>query len=112
MTTIIITRTAPLSGPIINITLTSTNPKAELASSLSGNLSDYQLKTSSPGEMVNTAIHSYKERFRKTKAEFEKVVEEHRRLEGERETLWRAHVYTKILGGKPLAAYAPFDSLT
>jgi hypothetical protein len=115
MTTIIITRTAPPCSPIIKIILTSTNPKAELASSLSVNLADYPFNISSPGEMVTTAIDSYKERFRNTKAEFEKVVEEeHRKLPGDRETLRRAraHVYTKILRGKPLAAYAPFDSPT
>ena len=104
MTTIVITRTAPPCSPIMKITLISTNPKAELASSLSGNLADYQFEASSPGEMVLTAINSYKERFRKTKAELAEVVEERRKLEEDRETLRRAHVYTKILGGKPLVA--------
>ena len=112
MTTIIITHTAPPCSPIMKITLTSTNPKAELASSLSGNLVEYQFGTSSPGKMTLTAVDSYKERFRKTKAKLEEVVEEHRKLEEDMETLWHAHVYTKILAGKPLAAYAPFDSPT
>jgi hypothetical protein len=57
-----------------------------------------------------TAIDSYKERFRRTKAELEVVVGEKRKLEEDRETLQRAHVYTKILVGKPLATHAPFDS--
>lgn len=95
----------------MKITL-STNPKAELISSLSGNLADYQFEISSPGEMALTVIDSYKERSRKTNAELEEVVEERRKLEEDRETLRRAHVYTKILAGKPLAAYAPFDSPT
>jgi len=56
-------------------------------------------------------VDSYKERFRKTKAKLKEVVEEQRKLEKDRESLRRAHVYTKILAGKPLTAYAPFDSL-
>ena len=79
-------------------------------SSLSGNLADYQFVASAPGEIILTAIDSYKERFRKTKKELKEVVEEQRKLEQDRETLWRAQVYTKILAGKPLATYAPFDS--
>ena len=65
---------------------------------------------SAPGETL-TAIDSYKKGFmKKTKTELKEVVEEQRKLEQDRETLWRAHVYTKILAGKPLATYAPFDS--
>jgi hypothetical protein len=96
----------------MSITLTSTNATAELASSLSGNLADYQIKASAPGEITLVAIDSYKERFRKTKTELREIVEEQRKLEEARETLRRAHVYTKILAGKPLAAYTPsgFDS--
>jgi hypothetical protein len=110
MTLTVVTRTAPPSSPIMTITLTSTDPKAELVSSLSGNLADYQFEASAPGKIVLTAIDSYKERFGKTKAELKEVVEEKRKLEEDRETLRRDLVYTKILAGKPLAAYAPFDS--
>jgi len=81
----------------MSITLTSTNATAELASSLSGNLADYQIKASAPGEITLVAIDSYKERFRKTKTELREIVEEQRKLEEARETLRRAHVYTKIL---------------
>ena len=94
----------------LTITLASTDATAELVSSLSGNLADYRIKASAPGEITLTAIDSYKERFRKTKAELKEVVEEQRKLEEARETLRCAHVYTKILAGKPLTAYAPFDS--
>jgi hypothetical protein len=94
----------------MTITLTSTDPIAELVSSLSGNLTEYRFEASAPGKIVLTAIDSYKERFRKTKAELEEVVEEKRRLEEDRDTLRRAQVYTKILSGKPPAAYTPFDS--
>ena len=90
----------------MTITLTSTDTIAELASSLSGNLNDYRVGTSAPGEITVTAIDSYKERLRKTKAELKEVVEEQRKLEEAREILRRAHVYTKILEGKPLTAYA------
>ena len=86
----------------MTITLTSTNATAELGeSSLSGNLTDYQIKTSRPGEIIITAINSYKDR--KTKAELKEIVEEQRKLEEAREILRRSHVYTKILAGKPLA---------
>lgn len=82
----------------MTITLTSTgDATAELVSSLSGNLADYRIETSAPGEITLTAIDSYKERFKKTKAELKEVVEEQRKLEEARETLRRAHVYTKIL---------------
>lgn len=81
----------------LTITLTSTDATAELVSSLSGNLADYRIKASAPGEITLTAIDSYKERFGKTKAELKEVVEEQRKLEEARETLRRAHVYTKIL---------------
>jgi hypothetical protein len=77
----------------MTITPTSTHPKAELVSSLSGNLADYRLVTSVPGEIVLTTIDSYKEKFRRTKAELEGVVAEQRKLEGDLETLQRAHVY-------------------
>ena|SRR5882762_1245222 len=110
MTSTVVTRTAPPCSPIMTITLTSTDATAELVSSLSGNLADYRIKASVPGEITLIAIDSYKERFRKTKAELKEVVEEQRKLEEARETLRRAHVYTKILAGKPLAAYAPFGS--
>jgi hypothetical protein len=92
---------APPCGPIMTITLTSTDPNAELISSLSGNLADYRFEASTPGEIILTAINSHKERFRKTKAELEEVVEKQRKLEEDRETLRRAHVYTKILVGEP-----------
>ena len=95
----------------MKITLTSADATAELASSLSGNLADYQIVSSAPGQLVLTMVDSYKERFRKTKAKLKEVVEEQRKLEKDRESLRRAHVYTKILAGKPLTAYAPFDSL-
>jgi hypothetical protein len=89
----------------MTITLTSTNPKAELASSLSGNLADYWLEASAPGKIILTAINSYKKRFRKTKAELKEVVEEERKLEENRETLQHAQAYTKISAGKPPAAH-------
>ena len=94
----------------MTITFTSTNATAELTSSLSGNLANYRITASVPGEITLTTINSYKERFRKTKAELKETVEEQRKLEEARETVRRAHVYTKILEGKPLAAYTPFDS--
>ena len=93
----------------MTITLTSTNATAELASSLSGNLADYRITASAPSEITLTMIDSYKERSRKTKAELKETVEEQRKLEEARETVRHAHVYTKILEGKPLTAYAPFD---
>ena len=71
----------------MTITLTSTSTKAELVSSLSGNLADYQIKASVPGEITLTMINSHKKRFRKTKAELKEVVEEQRKLEEDRETL-------------------------
>jgi hypothetical protein len=39
--TLVVIYIALSPSPIMTITLTSTNPKAELASSLSGNLADY-----------------------------------------------------------------------
>lgn len=94
----------------MSITLTSTDATAELVSSLSGNLADYRIKASAPGEITLITTNSHKERFRKTKAELKDTVEELRKLEEARETVRRAHVYTEILAGKPLIAYAPFDS--
>jgi len=88
----VVTRTAPPCSPVMTITLTSTDPTAELISSLSGNLTEYCLKASAPGEIALTATNSYKERFRKTKEELEEVVEEKRRLEEDRETLRRAQL--------------------
>lgn len=38
-------------------------------------------------------------------AELKEVVDELRRLENDRETLRRVHVYTKILAGKPWTSY-------
>ena len=90
-------------------TLTPTDATAELTSSLSGNLADYRFVSSGPGKLVLT-MDSYEERLRKTKAKLEEVVEEQRKLEKDRESLRRAHVYMRILAGKPLTAYAPFDS--
>jgi hypothetical protein len=87
------------------------DPISELASSLSGSLADYRLVSSAPGEVVITAVDSYKERFRRTKTELSKVVEKLNEMEKDREALRRAQVYSTILTGKPLEAYAPFDFL-
>jgi hypothetical protein len=103
---IVVIRTAPPYSPIVTITLTSTDAKTELVSSLSGNLADYRIVSSVPGQIVLT---SHKGKFKKT-AELEGVVVEKKTLEKDRESLWRAHVYTKILAGKPLVTYTPFDS--
>jgi len=84
-------------------------PTPKLVDSLSGNPADYRFVASAPGEIVLTAIDS-KERFVKTKAKLEAVVEEQRKLEKDREALQRAYVYTKILDGKPLTAYSFYDS--
>jgi hypothetical protein len=81
----------------MTITLSSTNPTAELASSLSGNLADYQITNSAPGGITLAAKDSYKERFRKTKAELKEVQEEQRKLKEDKDILQRAHVYIKIL---------------
>ena len=72
---------------------TSADTMAELVSYLSGNLADYRLASSASGEIVVTAINSYNER-RQTNAELKEVVKEQRKLE--KDSLRRAHVYTKI----------------
>ena len=108
MTSIVVTRTAPAYSPITSMTFTSTDIMADLISSLSGDLAEYRFVASAPGQIVLAAVDSYKVRFRRTNAELEKVVEENRKLEQDRQTLRRAHLYTKILAGKPLTAYAPF----
>lgn len=65
----------------MSLTLTSTDPTSELASSLSGGLADYRLMSSVLGEVVITAVDSYKERFRRTKTELSKVVEKRNKME-------------------------------
>ncbi|KAF5375512.1 hypothetical protein D9615_009149 [Tricholomella constricta] len=97
MISTIVTHSAPPCSPIMTITLTSTDPKAELISSLSGNLADYRFVASAPGQIFITAIDSHRERFRKTKAKLKEVVEEKRMLEEDREALRRSHIYKKIL---------------
>lgn len=112
-TSIVVTHYAPPGSPITSVTLTSTNPTSELASPLSGTLAaDYRLVSSAPGDVIITAIDSYKERHRKTKAGLSaEVVEEKKKMEMEKEKveeklvmLLRAHMYPEILSGKPFAA--------
>jgi hypothetical protein len=95
----------------MSFTLTSTDSTSEFASSLSGSLADYRLVSSAPGVLTITAVHSYKERFRRTKAELNEVVEKNNKMEREQVALRRAQVYSTIMSGKPLAAYAPFNLL-
>ena len=104
MTTI--THTAPPCSP----TITLVGSKAELVSSLSGDLADYRPVALAPGQFSLLVAESYKTRFRKAKVELKEITEEKKRLEEHRKTLQRGHVYTKILDGKPPAACVLFDS--
>ena len=106
MTTI--TRTAPPCSP----TITLIGSEAELVSSLSGDLAEYQSVASAPGQISLITAKSYKTRFRQAKVELKEIMEKKKRLEEHRETLQRGHVYTKILDGKPPAACVLFDSVT
>jgi hypothetical protein len=96
----IVTRQVPPSSPTLSITLTSNDPMSELVSSLSGDLDDYRLVSSAPGEITIAANYSYKERFQRTKAELSEVAERVKKLEEERDILEHAQVYSEILTGK------------
>jgi len=88
-----------LNIPLPSIIITSTtDPSGELASSLSGDLSDYLLADSTPGNII--APHSYKQCFRSAKMELQIVIEKEK-LEEEQRILVRTQVYKNILNGKP-----------
>ncbi|KAM6499490.1 hypothetical protein JOM56_004998 [Amanita muscaria] len=96
-TTLLVTRYAPPCSPTKKLTLTSPDTTSELANSISGSLAEYHFVSSAPGEVTITAIHSYKEQFRRTKADLLKVLEKNNKMEEDQDTLRRAQVYSVIL---------------
>jgi len=88
------------------------DPTSELASSLSGSLAYYHLVSSVPGEVVITAVDSYKDRFRRSKAELSEVVKKNNKMEEDREALRRAQVYSTILSGSLCAPLIYLNPLT
>jgi hypothetical protein len=106
---LLVTRRAPQCSPT-KIELTFSDTKSQLISSLSDDLTDYRLESSTPGQISLVALESYKKRFHRAKAELSRVIEEKKELEEERELLRRAHVYLEISSGTRLAAFTIFSS--
>ena len=71
-----ITHTAPPCSP----TITLIGSKAELVTSLSGDLAEYQSVASAPGQISLITAKSYKTRVRQAKVELKEIMEKRRGL--------------------------------